>query len=236
MNIFNLDQVLIKHGLHRRGVLTLNHEEITGLAFEDIDPDRYLSLVLIGNIGSSFWSEFSQSSEFTDGEADALDRWSRRIADDLARQLDARALYPFEGPPYYPFQQWAERAEALSQSPLGLMIHAEYGLWHAYRFALLMPDLPDETGLAPVQDSPCLSCKDQPCLHSCPVDAFQAQGYEVDKCANFLNQNEQARCHEMGCEARNACPAGVGYHYLPAQHRFHLQAFLRNRPKNRPAV
>ena len=64
----------------------------------------------------------------------------RRVAaaiDPLARSVGAMALYPFDGPPYRPFQRWAMRAEPVAPSPLGLFIHPEYGLWHAYRAALV---------------------------------------------------------------------------------------------------
>src|SRR4030095_137820 len=32
--------------------------------------------------------------------------------------------------------RWAMRAEAVAPSPLGILIHPDYGLWHAYRGAL----------------------------------------------------------------------------------------------------
>ena len=67
------------------------------------------------------------SPEARDGRADPLDRWSRRVVDALAAALGARALYPFDGPPHWPFQRWARRAEAVHVSPLGLLIHPDYG-------------------------------------------------------------------------------------------------------------
>jgi hypothetical protein len=45
-------------------------------------------------------------------------------------------VFPFERP-YLPFQRRAMRAEACYPSPLGLLIHPDYGLWHGYRGALL---------------------------------------------------------------------------------------------------
>ena len=67
------------------------------------------------------------------------------VVGDLARDLDARAVYPFDMDPPWPFLTWARAANAGHISPLGLNIHPAYGLWHAYRAALLFPvafDLP----------------------------------------------------------------------------------------------
>src|SRR5690606_37251113 len=94
------------------------------------------SLILLGSIGGSLWPSFSASPEARDGAPDPLDRWSRRTIDALADETGATAFYPFGGPPYLPFQRWAMKAEPVAPSPLGILIHPEYGLWHGYRGAL----------------------------------------------------------------------------------------------------
>ena len=127
-----LEALLREHGLFVRGLTRLDESEFADFGLDPGKPE----LALVGNIGSSYWQEFSRSPEFGDGAADPLDRWSRRVASAVAEELALAPLYPFEGPPYYPFQQWARRAEALEQSPVGVMMHPEYGLWHSYRFAL----------------------------------------------------------------------------------------------------
>lgn len=95
-------------------------------------------LLLFGNVGSSLWPAFSHSSEYRDGAPDPLDRWSRRMGRTLAHAWSGVALFPFDGPPWHPFGQWAQRAEPMHPSPLGILIHPEYGLWHAYRFAVVL--------------------------------------------------------------------------------------------------
>lgn len=95
------------------------------------------TVVLVGSIGGSLWPAFRASPEYGDGLPDALDRWSRRVLTAVAEALEAEMVFPFGGPPHYPFQRWAERAEPVAPSPLGLLIHPEHGLWHAYRGALL---------------------------------------------------------------------------------------------------
>ena len=86
--------------------------------------------------GRDGWDAFAASPEASDGCADPLDRWSRRVIEALARELGATALFPFGGPPWLPFQQWARRAEPVHASPIGILIHPRYGLWHSYRGAL----------------------------------------------------------------------------------------------------
>ena len=135
MNLQPLQQSLATYGLYLRGVARLSTEEIGrwGFGNELASP----GVALVGNIGSSYWPEFSQSSEYRDGAANPLDRWSRRIAEEIAEMHAIAPLFPFDGPPYYPFLQWAHRAKTVATSPLGLMIHPRYGLWHSYRFGLL---------------------------------------------------------------------------------------------------
>lgn len=215
-----LEEDLGEYGLFLRGQANLSAAENKTYKF----PEHVRSVGLVGNIGSSYWPFFSRSAEFADGRPDPLDRWSRRIAIAIVNTHSVLAIFPFTGPPYFPFQQWARRAEALTQSPLGLMIHADYGLWHSYRFALLL-DTP--AGAAPVQaESPCLTCSGRPCLRSCPVEAFDGDRYNVDICTSYLRNNAAAECHDKGCLARYACPVASLYRYRREQNQFHLRAFL----------
>lgn len=216
----SLAQRLERHGLFLRGVVRLEPDELRRHGFDAARPQ----LALVGNIGSSYWPVFSAAAEYHDGAAHPLDRWSRRVAQALADEYDLRPVYPFDGPPYYPFQQWASRAENLQQSPIGVMIHPEYGLWHSYRFALLGAGF--EPAAAPAASSPCLECVARPCLRRCPVNAFDARGYDVPACTDYLRQSADAQCHRQGCLARHACPVAPRLRYLPAQGRFHLRAFL----------
>lgn len=71
----------------------------------------------------------------------------------VAEALGATAVYPFQ-PPWQPFQRWAMRAEDVQSSPLGILIHPDYGLWHAYRAALLF-DRPLEFPVRQTRASPC---------------------------------------------------------------------------------
>jgi hypothetical protein len=186
---------------------------------------------MVGVVGSGHWSDFSASPFFTDGLPDPLDRWSQAIGDELAARWGGVALYPFTGPPYWPFQQWATRAEPLQNSPLMLRIHPSYGLWHAYRFALALPGsplvnlvataAPPSSGLG----SLCLQCDGQPCLQACPVSAFDGTSYRVDDCLGWLQQLGGEPCMQQGCLARRACPVGAAYRYPSDVAAFHMTAF-----------
>ena len=112
-------------GLVPRGAFLLEESERTG-ALADIR-----TIVLAGMAGREGWDAFAASPEASDGLADPLDRWSRRMIEALARELGGRALFPFGGPPFLPFQQWARRAEPVHPSPIEILIHPHYGLWHS---------------------------------------------------------------------------------------------------------
>ena len=120
------------------------------------------------------------------------------------------------------------RAEDVQSSPLGILIHPDYGLWHAYRAALLF-DRPLEFPVRQTRASPCEACAEKPCLSACPVGAFSGQGYDLAACAGHLASAASRDCHLVGCRARDACPAGEQYRYGEAQRRFHMAAFIRAR-------
>lgn len=186
------------------------------------DPTPTRTLLLVGNVGGELWPAFAPH---IDGERHALDRWTRTTVAAIADRFDARAMYPFDSPPL-PFQQWAMRCEPVRPSPLGILMHPDYGLWHAYRAALLFADVID---LPAVEDrpSPCETCVDRPCLTACPVGAFTASGYEVAACADHLDSPAGRDCLDNGCRARAACPVAASRAYPPDQTRFHMAAFHR---------
>jgi len=182
------------------------------------------TLMLLGLVGGAGWAGFAASPEAVDGGSHALDRWSRRVVGAVAEALGGHALFPFGGPPYLPFQRWAQRAEPVFPSPLGILIHPDWGLWHSYRGAVALP----ERLALPLQDrrpSPCESCAEKPCLTACPVGAFTPGGYAVPTCAAHIAAPEGADCMARGCRARRACPIGAEHRYGPAQAGFYMRAF-----------
>jgi hypothetical protein len=186
------------------------------------------TLYLVATMGRAMWPAFSRSPEFADGAPHPLDRWTSRVLCRVADDAGAVALFPFGGPPWLPFQRWAMRGGSVASSPLGILIHPEYGLWHAYRGAVAFGrhlPLPDFDP----RPRPCDSCLDRPCLSACPVNAFKPEGYDVAGCRKHVASAAGERCREGGCLARLACPVGQEHAYPPAQMAFHMKAFLAGR-------
>jgi hypothetical protein len=211
---------IARTGLVLRGAFRLEESERSG-ALADVG-----AIVLAGMAGREGWSGFAASPEARDGFDNPLDRWSRRLIETLAADLGARAFFPFGGPPYWPFQQWARRAEPVHPSPIGILIHPRYGLWHSYRGALGLRDALDIPEPAAVV-SPCESCTGRWCLSACPVGAFSGFGYDVAACAGHVKSAAGADCMASGCRARRACPVGSEHAYGPEQANFFMRAFLR---------
>lgn len=183
------------------------------------------TLLLAGSVGASLWPTFAHERR---KEPEPLDRWSAAVLSEVAERFDAAVMLPSDGPPRHPFQRWAQRAEPVHPSPLGLLIHPDHGLWHAYRGALAFA----ERVALPARDdrpSPCASCCERPCLAACPVAAFTTAGYDDAACAAHLESGAGSACFESACLARAACPVGREHRYSPEQARFHMNAFLRGR-------
>lgn len=183
------------------------------------------TLLMVGNAGPAAWQTFAAAPEAGDGAPNPMDRWSKRVLGRLAEAHGGMALFPSDGPPYPPFVVWAKRAAPVRESPLGMLIHPVYGLWHAYRGALALPQPlilpPRETGAYP-----CDSCADKPCLATCPVSAFGPGGYDVAVCVGHIQTTPGEDCMKLGCRARRACPIGRAHVYDPPQAEFHMEAFV----------
>jgi hypothetical protein len=238
---------------HLRGALSPHGLSLRG-SFAPIPADGLPNLPngltaagvwMVGVIGSAFWPHFKASPFFSDGQSDPLDRWSRALGEELAARFGGIALFPFDGPPYHPFQRWADRAEPTQPSRMLLRIHPDYGLWHAYRFALALPAAPRGMATAPAMAEShagrlasvgraarprsaidlCASCSGQPCLQACPVDAYTGEAFLLDACAKHLHSGLGEECMQIGCLARRACPVGTGFMYTEEHAAFHMQAF-----------
>lgn len=188
--------------------------------------------LLIGNIGSSIWPVFSVSDEYFDGQPDPLNRWTAARITKLKNELPAGTVtevrFPF-GEPIWPFQQYAKKAMGVEQSPLGLLIHPEFGLWFAFRAVLIfaghvVAPMPRST----ILDHPCDSCIDKPCLHTCPIEAFTAEAYDYPRCKSYVGSQAGRTCFTGGCLARKACPVGQSHVNDPAHQAFHMRAMVNS--------
>lgn len=182
------------------------------------------SILLVGQAGPAPWPHFLRWRESRPANLkNPLDTWSRQIIGEVAEEFGARAVSPSDRP-YLPFQQWAMRAEGLKPSPLGVLMHPQYGLWHAYRGALLFEA---ELAIPPPekQNHLCDLCVGKPCMKACPVDAYSTAGFAYESCLSHVRGSAGALCRDGGCLDRNACPYGIDYRYPSDEQAFHMAAF-----------
>lgn len=187
------------------------------------DQDRIAGL-LIGNIGSSLWFSFQTSEEFNDGQKNSLDRWTQSILQPVAHELKADVRLPF-GEKIWPFQQWAGKATGMKQSPIGLFIHPEYGLWTAFRGAFMF-DADIQFNQKLVEWHPCDRCAEKPCLTTCPIGAFTSQGYDYLSCKSHVRSDAGHACKSGSCLARKSCPIGTDFAYEQDHQFFHMAAYI----------
>ena len=220
LTLSDIEAAIAPHGLAARGGFRPGPEDGVPALTDGASP---ACVVMIGNVGPAMWRAFEGAGPHA--RAEPLNAWSAAVISGIAVELGATPLFPFTGPPYLPFQRWAQRAEAVHPSPLGVLIHPEYGLWHAYRGALAFAQAID-FGPRDRRPSPCETCADKPCLDACPVEAFDGEAYDVDACIAHVSASSGQECAAHDCLARRACPVGHSYRYGPAQMRFHMQAFI----------
>ena len=172
-------------------------------------PPGTRSLLLIGPKEPGFWPHLTAQPEW-DGAPDPVDRWSRRVIGGIACDLGAKALFPFGGPPYHPFYQWALRTGRVWDSPVRLLVHAGQGLMVSFRGALALKEV---VALPPIATKPCDAC-DRPCLSACPAGALGEGGYDVPACHAYLAAGDR-NCMISGCLVRRACPVSATYARMP---------------------
>lgn len=188
------------------------------------------AVLLVGHGGPTIWPHFETWRARQPAElADPLDTWSREVLGNVAERFGARAVSPSDRP-WLPFQQWAMRAERLRPSPLGILMHPQFGLWHAYRGALLFDDadaaavISDLTRDLHAPIHLCDGCDGKPCLKACPVSAYSAAGFAYERCLSHVGSAAGQACMTIGCLDRNACPYDA-YRYPEEQQAFHMRAF-----------
>ncbi len=217
-----IDEALSVHGLIARGGFTFGPDEEAPPGPSGM-PAR--AVVLVGHAGASAWPHFLAWRERQpEGLGDPLDTWAREVIGAVAVQVGARAVSPSDRP-FVPFQQWAMRAEGLKASPLGILMHPRYGLWHAYRGALLFDTAIDDGGAGEKTIHPCDACVGKPCLESCPVGAYSDAGFDCAACLGHVRSAAGRPCMTGGCLDRNACPHGAAFRYPDAVQAFHMAAF-----------
>jgi ferredoxin len=214
MDKFDLDK-----DIHSAGLTILGELQVTD---DDPVPKEAQSILLLGPDEPNFWKIFKESDEFKDRKANPLDRWSKRIIDNIAVKNDCSPLYPFGGEPYKPFFSWALRSGTVWSSPVHLATHKDRGLFVSFRGALAINQI---RKIDQSFENPCLKCP-APCLSACPVNAFTESGYDVAKCKDHISGVDSRNCKSLGCNTRRACPVGANLRNFD-QSSFHMENFLR---------
>ena len=218
----SIDEALSAHGLIVRGGFNFGSEE-------EAPPGRSgrpaRAVVLVGQAGASAWPHFQAWREGQPQDLrDPLDTWARDVIGAVAAQFGARAVSPSDRP-FVPFQRWAMRAEGLRASPLGILMHPRYGLWHAYRGALLF-DTAIDIAAGGEAVHLCDACVAKPCLKSCPIGAHSGTGFDYAACRDHVRSPVGLACMTSGCFDRTACPHGAAYRYPAEMQAFHMAAFV----------
>ena len=182
------------------------------------------TVVLIGNAGQALWRAFREAVTDLDGK-DPLDTWVDAQFERVAKAVSGEIVFATRKP-WPPIQQWAMKAGGVHRSPINILIHPEYGLWHVYRGALLFADRFDLDPQAE-SPSPCDSCADKPCLTACPVDAIKPDRFDALACVGHVESTEGRACAAVGCLARLACPVGRAHRYVAEEGAFHMAAVVR---------
>jgi ferredoxin len=218
-----LDRGLRRHGLFLRGGF---HPEPADALPDLPGGGAVRTVVLAGNAGGALWQAFRASGAPLD-RPEPLDRWLEGILRPAAAAAGAQLLLPNQGPPFAALTDWARRADTVFSSPIRILIHPDFGLWHAYRGVFLFAErlaLPERGERA----NPCEACVARPCLRVCPADAFQPDGFDAWACHDHVFSASGEACRTRGCMARRACPVGREHAYPPAAQAFHTAAFVRS--------
>lgn len=216
-----IDEFLAGTGLIVRGAFhPAPDDEVRALA----DGRRAGTVVLVGNAGKAMWESFRRDVPEIAGK-DPLDSWVDQRLERAAAAVGAEIVFATRRP-WPPIQRWALKAGGVHRSPIGILIHPEFGLWHVYRGALLFADklaLPSMR----VAASPCDSCAKKPCLTACPADAFKPDSFDMYACVGHVESSKGKACASGGCLARRACPVGRVHAYVAEEGAFHMAAVVR---------
>jgi len=257
MSSIDLSSLLVKHGLllHSFAFDTLPVNIKDRLGNDNYSRFQGCHLLLIANVGSTFWTELKTTQPNWNDNNEALnnpvDYFSAKLVGEILHIAEltngAELLYPGKHPA--PLIPLGELANWSTPSPLGLGLHARYGPWFAYR-ALVKTTSPlpnhDPTTTtiekaiknAGVIDnaaihkniytatSPCISCESNACVSACPGNAVSVNAsFDISQCANY-RVKENTKCKDR-CHARNACPVGAEYRYSDEQHAYHMTHALQ---------
>lgn len=180
-------------------------------------------VILIGHGGRALWKSIPAPKRH---QADPIDRYSREAAGRFARRVLAGDKYQIIYPGNTPvaLQQLGRAAGWHTPSPLGIGINPHWGLWYAYRVAMLT-NAPLAEIFQPAPPSPCAACDGKPCIEQCPPGALNAtSSIDMSRCAGHRLAAESS-CADR-CLARLGCPVASEQRYTLEQTQYHYRHSL----------
>lgn len=184
-------QTLADNGLNI--FLSVKVSDLPENLFPFSDEQKNKTLCLIGNGGKLLWEKLPHPVM---PETHPIDFYSKEKMQEFAANIledEIEVLYPNDKHTI-PLQKLGRALNLCSQSPIGLDINSEFGLWFAFRGVFLtsknIPIIELEKRL-----SPCEMCLDKPCIKTSDISL-----------------------------SRLKCPIKIEHQYSLAQRNFHKNA------------
>ena len=184
---------------------------------------EFQTLFLLEPYGPEFWLVFRKIEEFLGRAREPLDLWSMRIFNTLAQSIDAKAVFPLDGPPYAPFYSYGPRKNKTHESSNKLIVHDQSGLFVSFRGALEFREYIRLHNSPPNPRAICVT----PCFTAFPVDAFASGVYNVAVCKSHSTSTESKKCLSNGCATQHSCPVSQSFGHLTEESAFHMSAFFK---------
>jgi epoxyqueuosine reductase len=205
-------------GLNRQHVFALDTLPADLLLPLNVQANEQ-QLILLGHAGRRLW-ECVQAADF--GGEHPIDDYTCATVDRCFSLFfpanHYRIVYP--GPAPLGLQALGKLAGWHHASPFMIGVDRQWGSWFAYRAVVLA-----DTAFSPTpavdrnkseNTSPCLDCRERPCISSCPAGAT-GERFLLAACSTERLRSGSACA--LGCLARQACPVGSEHRYDEAQIR-----------------
>jgi epoxyqueuosine reductase len=136
--------------------------------FSFSNEQKSKTLCLIGNGGKSLWEQLPHPLDVKTHPIDLFTKYKMQEFSNVFLESDIEILYPNDRY-ILPLQKIGRAFNLCTQSPIGLDINAQFGLWFAFRGVFLtskkLPILSREKTIAP-----CDTCKEKPCLQTTDIN------------------------------------------------------------------
>lgn len=200
-------------GLNRQHVFNVGELPADLIAGLEPRPEER-QLILLGHAGRQLWDCVQAAG--LPGEHPIDDYCRQTVARFFSEHLPDRPYrLPYPGDTPVGLQALGTLAGWHHPSPFMIGVDRHWGSWFAYRAVILCA-----TDFAPTatinHGSPCIDCREQPCIASCPAGAA-GNRFDLPACADE-RLRPGSDC-AYGCLARNACPVGAEHRYAEAQIR-----------------